>query len=214
MSTDEHQKQPEQSEQDIPELTQQIPELSQVIPELTERLEETVVSADEIPELTERLEQDDSDHQSPQDEDLILEISYPVTTIQVSDHELEKQQWQIEQQATLQMGEWHSLARVEPADTVPENESDSIQQDSGKLADESDELDKLTDEQFRLLDATWERLENVLMDHMPPEMAGILMTMLDEQYRANKNQIARSLRLLETETLDELLKYFDIDKGF
>jgi hypothetical protein len=192
---------------EIPELTQQIPVVDQVIPELTVRAEEAQLPVAEpqldIPELTEpyivpeETVPDIAEHQ--------VEV-YPVTTSQISDQELELQQWQIEQQAEIQAGEWYQVASMDSV-ILPEPEAQFSPRES--VAEVT-----LTDDQQALVDASWQRLETLIMEQMPVELAGIYLTLLEQQLDANRAQIAEAIQLLEADTLDHVLDYFQIERGF
>lgn len=199
-------------ETQIPELTQQIPVVEQVIPELTQLADkpENSTTDVDIPELTDiadtgvkyGVEQND------------LDINYSVTSSQVGDHELKLQQWQIEQQAKAQMGDWKALETIE---SVTDNQGSENEQ----VFDEESETDttevspvEIVQEHQAILDASWQRLESLIMDNMPPEIAGIYLTVLENQLAKNKQLLAEDLSLLEQDNIDNLLDYFQIDLGF
>lgn len=197
---------------DIPTLTQQIPVVNQQIPELNHVVEderdlipELTALADpeeQIPELTEIAEHDhaikeQSDNHNPEDTPPL------VIHTQVSDSELEQQQWQIEQQAYVQRGDWHALADIESSSSSTNVE-----------ANHSTEVINLTEEQEVVLEASWERLESLIMDNMPVEIAGTYLSILEQHLESSKQVIARDISLLDQEDLESILDFYQIDRGF
>lgn len=241
MSDDDHKSQHKQDHDDIPELTREIPTVDQAIPELTQSIPEVT---NVIPELTQRLDSDehteapvmesetDSEVQTHSEVEAASEVeigvasiekvsisqSYPIMPSQVSDKELEMQQWLIEEQAREQIGEWHELANVTSSRVTsiePTTDKSSAEEQDEEQDQESGASPvNLSDEQQAILTASWQRLESMLMEQMPPEVAGIYMTLLEKQFNENQQQIAESLSLLEQDTIDNLLDYFKIDLGF
>ena len=214
-STDDDKEDQSVAEDQIPELTQTIPVLDQVIPELTERIDLDVQpsAAIDAESSTDTVEEQLHRHRH--------EIETPQPTMihvlneSVSNHELEMQQWQIEQQASIQAGEWQELANIEsthkePALTVVADNT-SVEPEETETQDEPVYL---TDEVEEILHASWQRLENMIMTQMPPDISGAYLSLLEQQIYRNKVTLAKDLALLDQDSLDELLDEFGIDRGF
>ena len=198
---------------DIPILTDQIPVVDQQIPVLSDIVENEedlipelhALAAPEeaqIPELTTIAESEDSPGDSVQDDELD-DVQPVLMHSHVSDHELEQQQWQIEQQAFIQRGDWHALADVESTSTTDVTEP---------LSEPTEIV--LSEEQEAVLEASWERLESLIMDNMPVEIAGSYLSVLEQQLKSSKQAIAKDISLLDEDDLESILDFYQIDRGF
>ncbi|MBT8448107.1 MAG: hypothetical protein KJO69_00350 [Gammaproteobacteria bacterium] len=208
-------------EENIPELTQNVPVLDQMIPELTERIDLAVQPKAKIDLESSSDTVEEQLHRHRHELDTPQPSLVPVITDAVSSNELELQQWQIEQQATIQAGEWQELANIESvkaetptlsvvADNINSN-SDSLQ--TNDSSEESEEI-YINDDVEAILHASWQRLENLIMTRMPAEIAGAYLSLLEQKIYQNKVTLGKDLSLLDQDSLDELLDEFDIDRGF
>ena len=102
-----------------------------------------------------------------------------------------------------QRGDWDALADIESA-SKPEQEAEAANQSH----------DELSDDQQAVLDASWQRLESLIMDQMPAEIAGTYLSVLEQQLHLSKESIARDITLLDDADLESLLDYYQIDRGF
>lgn len=204
-------------EENIPELTQNIPVLDQMIPELTERIDLAIQPKAKIDLESSSDTVEEQLHRHRHELDSPQPSLVPVITDAVSSNELELQQWQIEQQASIQAGEWQELANIESVKTDPPTLS-VVADNSNNLQtnDSSEETDDiyLNDDVDAILHASWQRLENLIMTHMPAEIAGAYLSLLEQKIYQNKVTLGKDLSLLDQDSLDELLDEFDIDRGF
>jgi len=203
----------------IPELTIEIPVVDQIIPELTDRIDLTNNPSIQLSskESTETIEQ--QLHRNRHEVDApSLTLVHPVTTDQVGDNELEIQQWQIEQQALTQAEDWQQLAKIESIPiqapdflTLVENSPQEAQAEPEFELTEEIQIDENIE---RLLDASWQKLESLIMEKMPVEIAGPYLQLLEQQIENNKQLLAESLAVLEQENLNELYDFYKIEPGF
>ena len=194
MHSDEHIKHSESNLDDSENYSsEEIPTLTTVIPELTDIVQ---FAEEDIPELTEIVECSEED--------------IPELTNVVSEQELELQQWQIEQQAIDQRDDIGSVA-----ETVSENDSsEALQANVSETETSPTEEVTLTAEQQAILDASWQKLEAFLMEQMPPEIAGTYLSVIEQQIHQSRNMISRDISLLDEDSLDSLLDFYHIDRGF
>ena len=223
------------AEEDIPELTDSVTFAEEDVPELTEVAEshEDVIPEDAIPEnvmpeLTESADTIDEDIQelneaeAETDEPVAMTIpafQHSISMTNVSDNELELQQWQIEQQAIAQRSDWQALgqmASVSHSDTPRIDELDDGDFNEPTVDDSTnvDDSVALTDDQQAVLDASWQRLEAFLMEQMPPEIAGTYLSVIEQQIQQSRVQISRDLALLDEDSIESLLDFYQIDRGF
>ena len=214
MNPDEESQNEDFDESQVPELTQTIPVLDQMIPELTDRIDLAVQPTVNL----------DSDGSSDTVEEQLhrhrLEIETPQPTLvpvvineSVSNQELEMQQWQIEQQASIQAGEWQELGNIESVQPELTVVADNTEEEPEPAEEEHTEV-YLSDDVEKILHASWQRLENLIMTNMPPEIAGAYLSLLEKKIYQNKFALGRDLALLDEDSLEELLDEFDIDRGF
>jgi hypothetical protein len=190
MHSDEHIKQGDSNLDDSENYSsEEIPTLTTIIPELTDVVQ---FAEEDIPELTEIVECSEED--------------IPELTEVISEHELELQQWQIEQQAIDQRDDIGSVAE--------NDHSEALQAHVNEPEISSTDEVTLTAEQQAVLDASWQKLEAFLMEQMPPEIAGTYLSVIEQKIHQSRNMISRDISLLDEDSLDSLLDFYHIDRGF
>lgn len=205
------------SEDSIPELTDVVEATEDNIPELTEVVDD---AEDFIPELTDVVDEDIQEQNEAEAETAepvamsIPAFQHSISMSNVSDNELELQQWQIEQQAIAQRSDWQALgqmASVSSSENINEQPSAA---EPNQPESTTTEAVKLTNDQQRILDASWQRLEAFLMEQMPPEIAGTYLSVIEQQIQQSRAQISRDLTLLDEDSIESLLDFYQIDRGF
>ncbi len=195
-------------EQEIPVVEQQIPELHEVVPDrgviIPPHTSVSEVTIDQLPDF------DDPVSPAVPSEDVQNEARAILLPDQVSDNELQQQQWQIEQQALAQRGDWQTLAEIESIQTQADHDPSADTVSATATVDDV----RLNDEQQLALQASWERLEALIMDNMPVEIAGIYLTILEQNLQSAQQDIAREIALLEQADLDSILDFYQIERGF
>ena len=167
----------------------------------------------DIPVLTEVV--DSSDNITPT-------FQHSISMSAISDNELELQQWQIEQQAIAQRSDWQALGQMASVSSSEANveTSDDTKPVEATITEPLDpessntESIELTNDQQRILDASWQRLEAFLMEQMPPEIAGTYLSVIEQQIQQSRSHIGRDLSLLDEDSIESLLDFYQIDRGF
>jgi hypothetical protein len=174
---------------------QQIPELNEVV-DVEQQLPELTDAVDlekQLPELTETVnlsEQNVEDKALVSDEVLDAPIDDDEVDLIESDPEIEylyQQVQELEQEAQLE----HQMHN-HPSEPEVAKES----------------------EQQLLLNASYQKLEMLIMEQFPPQIAGSLITLLEKNIADNKTQLLDDFNLLSNDELHELLEQLEQDDGF
>jgi hypothetical protein len=211
----------------IPELNEMIPMLNETIPVLNQEIPELTAEVD-IPEnikvsfdpvnSTETIEQQmvRTHHEqkatplellseiesSPQEIDKTLDISIDETGSEQTDFtftlvesnsepvttkSLVQQQYELEHNAQQQRT---TLNKVPACELKTEHTTEAI------------------------IDNAWIKVEMLLMDHLPTQISGVFLDLLNSQLDENKQQLLNELELLDKDSLSELADILDVDQGF
>jgi len=65
-----------------------------------------------------------------------------------------------------------------------------------------------------ILQKSWEKVEMLLMENLPPQLSGAFLQLLNSRIDENRQQLFEELALLDEDTFHELLDALEIDQGF
>ncbi len=176
-----------------------IPVLNETIPELNEKIEVVdnySVSLDPA-HSTETVEQQmvrthhEEEHKVPE----LVDSIQNTQSITLAESDLDEQQLDLEESAEKEKYDHLELV-------VPEE----IAEEAINILET--EATDITIEEIReqVLKKTWEKMEMLLMCHLPPQMSGSYLHILNATIENNKQQILEELLLLDKHSIEELLK--------
>jgi len=190
-----------EDEQSIPELSEEIPTLSEGIPVLDERFElqpQIKVSLD-ANETTETVEQQlqRTHRENPVESPELVEF---LDQEEIAEDSLEK--------ANEEIIEEPLLVVVSERVDVDENQIDTqLLQSTPTESTEPNEPNEPNDVMLeqQILDKTWQKVEALLMDQLPPELAGTFLTLLNDKVDDNRLQILSELSYLDETQMHDII---------
>ncbi len=176
-----------------------IPVLNETIPELNEKIE--VVDNYSVslnPEhSTETVEQQmvRTHHEEKPHAPELVDSSQYTQTVTLPESYLDEQQLDLEESAVKEKIE--HLEIPEPEETTEE----AIKILETELTDIA-----IEDMRELLLEKTWGKIEMLMMSHLPPQISGPYLFILNATIEDNKQKIREELSLLDKHSIEELLK--------
>jgi len=173
-----------------------IPVLDEPIPELNEKIDindNFSVSLD-TEHSTETVEQQIArthHEEKPDAPELVDSVQYR-QTITLAECDLDDQQQDIETEALKEKSDHLELVAI----TEEAEESAESEQTDNDIEGIREQV----------LEKTWEKMEMLLMSHLPPQMSGSYLHILNSQIEENKQQILEDLSLLDKQSIEELLE--------
>ena len=185
-----------------------IPVLDEPIPELNEKIEindNFSVSLDSE-HSTETVEQQIArthHEEKPDVPELVDSVQY-TQTITLAECDLDDQQQDIEAEALKEKSDHLELVAITEE---AEESSESEQTIETEVTEESEQADNdIEGIREQVVEKTWEKMEMLLMSHLPPQMSGSYLHILNSQLEENKQQILEDLSLLDKQSIAELLE--------
>jgi hypothetical protein len=179
-------------EYQLPELDEIIPVLEESIPELNEQVKISISESDSM--RTEELDQQQKDLEL-----LAMEQEINRPSIQESSIDEDISEENINALAT------DTDLSIEPI--ISEEE----------LLQEQLSIERKAEVQSRkelILENSWNKVEMLLMENLPPQLSGAFLELLNAQVYDNKQQIYDEISLLDEDIFIELLEELGLDQGF
>ncbi len=216
---------------EIPELDQEIPELNQEIPTLDQTIPILDEPVDLLPNIkvtldpahsTETVEQQliRTRHEQPANSPELVSNDPPELDEVINEKEQQfSQKLEIVAEVTNNTSSTNEFFEVPTAEENQlDSELDRQQQEIENQHSDSTELE-LTPQysqsgipiEQQLLDASWEKVEMLLMDNLPPQISGAFLTLLNNSIEENKLHLMSELSLLDEISVRELANKLNLN---
>lgn len=222
---------------DIPELCDSIPVLSETIPELNEKVDIPASAPvtgenDDSPEITDEQQAPVSEPVPVLTEKISVKIetsTAAVATVEDVDFNIQDQLKQFDAGLPAGHPQNHQDVQVRNELEIEEEASRDTQvtefldlqqqeievQATQQIQAAPPSVDWVSGEQSHeeILERSWEKVEMLLMENLPPQLSGTFLSLLNARTEENKAEILEELTLLDEETLHELQIALGITKG-
>ena len=179
-------------EYQLPELDEIIPVLEESIPELNEQVKISISESDSM--RTEELDQQQKDLE-------LLAMEQEINRPSIQESSIDED---ISEENNNALANDTDIS-IEPI--ISEEE----------LLQEQLSIERKAEVQSRkelILENSWNKVEMLLMENLPPQLAGSYLELLSTNVYENKQQIFDELSLLDEDIFIELMEELGLDQGF